>query len=765
MKFKSIKIKIAFWTGICLIFTAAFIITYSAVSIKKQLKTAGDTAVNNAKKITEAFAKEQAAHIKSELETALDTARTLAAVFSGIKDKGSGPELKREALNRILRTILVGNPQFAGIRTVWEPNAFDGMDTEYANREGHDENGRFIPYWNRGEEKGEIVLETLTDYESENALWYQIPKKTGQEYISSPFRYPLQGGSVLMISLLVPIVSDDIFYGVVGVDIRPDLLQKPADDVQDGSEGSIRMEVISNQGIFAAVSGHPEQAGKHMGEVYKNPEDDLESVRNGKGFSREEGGRLTVFAPVHIGRTAAPWSVRMNIPMTQATAEADARMLLARKDMMRMIGISIMCILPALFFIFVIAERSTRSLGTEPGELAAVAQQIALGDMNIQFPDSGTRGVYRNLREMTESLLEKARFAERIASGDLRSKAEIRSEKDMLGKALEQMVYNLREVISNVRRTAGRVEESSGYISDSSRVLAEGANEQAASLEEISSSMTQLASQTKSNAENASRSGSLAHEARQAAEQGKREMKNMISAMREISAASRSVAKIIKVIDEIAFQTNLLSLNAAIEAARAGRYGKGFAVVAGEVRNLAGKSAQAAKETEELIESALEKVEKGNDIASQTARALDRILESAVQTADLINEIAAASEEQTRGIEQISQGLHQVDQVTQNNAANAQETASSVMQMAVQAEELRRMISRFQLEDNIRESPYDKIPKNQGAEKTEEKNGQEYFSHAENSAAGKKGSVLHPETSSGCPDEPDKMTFFDKEFS
>jgi len=171
----------------------------------------------------------------------------------------------------------------------------------------------------------------------------------------------------------------------------------------------------------------------------------------------------------------------------------------------------------------------------------------------------------------------------------------------------------------------------------------------------------------------------------------------MMTAMNDISSSSRAVAKIIRVIDEIAFQTNLLSLNAAVEAARAGRHGKGFAVVAGEVRTLAARTSRAAKETEELIEGSLHRVEKGNEIAAQTAQALDRILESAVKTAELISEIAAASEEQARGIGQISRGVDQVDQVTQQFAANAQQTASAASQLSVQAEALRRVLSRFRL--------------------------------------------------------------------
>jgi len=174
-------------------------------------------------------------------------------------------------------------------------------------------------------------------------------------------------------------------------------------------------------------------------------------------------------------------------------------------------------------------------------------------------------------------------------------------------------------------------------------------------------------------------------------------MANMILAMKDINEASQSIARIMKIIDEIAFQINLLSLNAAVEAARAGRYGKGFAVVAEEVRNLAGRSAKSAKETTELIENAFKKVKKGNDIADRTERALSKIVESVNKAADLIGEIAASSNEQSQALAQVNQGIGQIDQVTQQNAANAQQTASTAEELSAQASRLHQILEQFKL--------------------------------------------------------------------
>jgi methyl-accepting chemotaxis protein len=202
---------------------------------------------------------------------------------------------------------------------------------------------------------------------------------------------------------------------------------------------------------------------------------------------------------------------------------------------------------------------------------------------------------------------------------------------------------------------------------------------------------------TKQNADNAAQANNLSSEARKAADSGSEAMGRMSSAINDIQKSSEETAKIIKVIDEIAFQTNLLALNAAVEAARAGQHGKGFAVVAEEVRNLAARSARAAKETAELIENSAEKTRAGNEIAEKTEAALKGIVAGATKVSDLVAEIAAASKEQSEGIGQVNTGLGQIDQVTQQNTANAEESAAAAEELSSQAAHLQQMLSRFHL--------------------------------------------------------------------
>ncbi|MBF0099714.1 MAG: methyl-accepting chemotaxis protein [Desulfobacterales bacterium] len=284
-----------------------------------------------------------------------------------------------------------------------------------------------------------------------------------------------------------------------------------------------------------------------------------------------------------------------------------------------------------------------------------------------------------------------------VGNGDLTISFDAKSNDDQISPVAQKMVTSLYEIVKNGLQSAEKVRESAGQVSDSSQSLSQGASEQAASLEQITSSMTQIGSQTHTNSENATQANQLAIDARNAAEKGNQQMEEMLHAMSQINASSHQIAKIIKTIDDIAFQTNLLALNAAVEAARAGKHGKGFAVVAQEVRNLAARSAKAAQETEELIDGSVKKVDLGTQTLNRTAQALQEIVTRITKTADLVGEIAAASNEQAQGILQINQGLNQIEQVTQQNTANAEHTAAAATQLLGHAAQLNQMLAQFRI--------------------------------------------------------------------
>ncbi len=295
---------------------------------------------------------------------------------------------------------------------------------------------------------------------------------------------------------------------------------------------------------------------------------------------------------------------------------------------------------------------------------------------------------------------ELAEAAQHVASGDLTVQVKARSENDILGKALGELVSNLRSIVLSVVSAADQVASGSISLSDSSAALSQGAAEQASSVEELTASLEQIASQTELNSQNADKANELASRAKADAASGNEQMREMLKAMDEISVSSSGISRIIKVIDDIAFQTNILALNAAVEAARAGQHGLGFAVVAEEVRTLAAKSAGAASETTELIESSIRKVEAGTKIANDTAKALDSIFEEVEDAAGLVAAIAAASREQAAAIEQINQGVMQISQVVQTNAATSEESAAASQELSSQAAQLKELVGIFKIDSD-----------------------------------------------------------------
>jgi methyl-accepting chemotaxis protein len=270
---------------------------------------------------------------------------------------------------------------------------------------------------------------------------------------------------------------------------------------------------------------------------------------------------------------------------------------------------------------------------------------------------------------------------------------------EALCRGVNSLLESTTELVKRVESAAGEVHQGAEEISKGNLNLSQRTEEQASSLEETASSMEEMTSTVKQTADNAGQANQLAMAARQQAEKGGAVVGNAVSAMSGINAASKKIADIIGVIDEIAFQTNLLALNAAVEAARAGEQGRGFAVVATEVRNLAGRSATAAKEIKALIVDSVAKVEEGSKLVDESGRTLEEIVNSVKKVTDIVAEIAAASREQSSGIEQVNKAVMQMDQTTQQNAALVEEAAAASQAIVEQAQALGAMIAIYNVGD------------------------------------------------------------------
>ncbi|MDU4860384.1 MAG: methyl-accepting chemotaxis protein [Terrisporobacter othiniensis] len=350
----------------------------------------------------------------------------------------------------------------------------------------------------------------------------------------------------------------------------------------------------------------------------------------------------------------------------------------------------------------------TRKIRQPIEELEIAANKMSLGDFDIEIDyesEDELGSLSNSMISMSNTIKamigDVVNVLQEIASGnfDVEPKVEYIGVFNSIEKSLEHITNELSDTMSQINVASDQVQSASDQVASGAQMLSQGTTEQAGSIEELSATIAEISNQVKETAKNAQEANVLYTDAGREVKDGHEKMKNMIVAMDEISSTSNEIGRIIKTIDDIAFQTNILALNAAVEAARAGEAGKGFAVVADEVRNLAEKSAEAAKNTSTLIENSINAVENGTSIVDNTSQSLQRILDKTNKVVSLLDRIAKGSEEESDAINQVTLGLEQISAVVQTNSATSEESAAASEELSGQAQILKSLIDDFNLKN------------------------------------------------------------------
>lgn len=389
MQIKTINQRIVIWSGICLLGLAAAIVSYAVVVLNEQNKAVGDRIGASGEAFMRMAGKDQATRIQLVFEDALHKATILAQSFSAAKAAGDTLRLSRDGANLLLETTLRNNPNFIGMSTCWEPNAFDGRDDAHIDLPGHDATGRFIPYWYQAG-RGVVRMEPLVDYDQPgDGDYYLIPKRLKTSILTEPYVYPVGGKEVFMTTISVPIMQGGAFLGIVTVDLALSFIQTIVDDVGKLFDGHAEITLVSHEGVIAGMTRKPEMAGKHIKTLHEHDwRAVLEMIQSGKTAFEFHKDHAIAFVPLRIQGIDAPWSVNFSVP--QATFMAQAREIetMANTRLIKMVGVGAACAFAALMVLWLVAKRISGPIQRIITRLRGGAEQIR--DASAQIIASST---------------------------------------------------------------------------------------------------------------------------------------------------------------------------------------------------------------------------------------------------------------------------------------------------------------------------------------------------------------------------------------
>lgn len=594
-----------------------------------------------AKKHIRQIAEVQSLQVSKEMDSALAAARDMGNSALALRDAGISD---RQSLNQLLIHYLAAHPQFLSMSMAFEPNAFDHQDAAFAGQSGEDPAGRYARYVDR-DASGKPALHLLTDLETPGSGdYYLLPKQRQKEVIIEPYIYPYNGVDVMLTSIAAPIMADGKFLGSVTSDFSLATLQAMTGAIKPwNGTGYALLLSAENKVVFSPdkqATGKP-YAGKITGH---------DVIRENDPLLKEEA--FIIWQDIAIGNSQTPWKLAIVTPVSEVMAEA--RAFLLKAIVLMVLSIVVVSLVMAQIF----TRKVDRPVGGEPSDAAGIALAVARGELNNTIP---------------------------VRAGDTRS----------IFYALHTMQMQLKRIVDNISDASHSVRGGTSEISAGNLDLASRTEEQAAAIVETAASMEEISATVKNNADNAHKATTLTDRAASLAGHGETLVNDVVTVIGEIDDSARKIGEINSIVDGIAFQTNILALNAAVEAARAGEQGRGFAVVAGEVRNLAQRSANAAKEISQLIAESSGRVNKGVELVNETGVMMKQVIEAVSHVHLVINDIVQALDEQNRGISQVSTAVNQMDSTTQQNASLVQQISAAALSLDEQAKSLEKTLAFF----------------------------------------------------------------------
>lgn len=641
IQFKSLTVKLGIIAGLLVFFSLLVAIGIFIFDSRK-------LARENAKQHISAESSIAAINTSNEVNQAIKEIRFSITKLLELRQLGN---VNRDFINDMIRKQVRKNQNYFGIFTTWEPNVFDNKDKQYEGVPGYYAEGRFSVYCFY--EGDSILINNSTfSWEDELALnseWYEVPQKTKKPHIYVDL-YPIDNRRVLLTTLDFPIVVNNRFLGVFGIDYKSTFMQQQALNLKKKLfDAQCEVEILSDNAEYAANTKNDSLIGKSIKDISPQIyQQKLNSIRNRTSRFNNINDTLYFTMPIKFNDYDKYW--QLNVAVPNAVIMKDANQILKTQLITGLIIIVV-----SIAIIVLVLSRLIIPLK----KLTKITKTIAEGNLNVDI--------------------------------DVKNNDEI----GQLSAAFKTMVDKIREVVTNIRSNSEGISTGSAQISSSSQSIAQGANQQAASTQEVSASVEEMLATIGQNTDNAQHAQQIALEAEKGIVKGQDAMQSSIAAMQEIAGK-------IMIITEIAEKTDLLAINAAIEAARAGKYGKGFSVVASEIRSLAENTKKEAVRITQLSENSL-------NVSTESGEILKKIVVTVKKTSRIVEEIASASIEQNSGVNQINDAIQQLNSVTQQNTATAEELATGAEELASQSVILKELVSYFTLSNEDKESKIDEM--------------------------------------------------------